>query len=84
MTITGNICKWGNGQAIRIPKAILDFLKWTEDDKFELITENGELKIKKIEEKKKRKNIKELFEGYNKTYTAEGINWGEPVGEEIW
>ena len=61
MTLTGNICKWGNGQAIRIPKAILDFLKWTEDDKFELITENGELKIKKIEEKKKRNYLKGIM-----------------------
>ena len=75
MTLTGNICKWGNGQAIRIPKAILDFLKWTEDDKFELITENGELKIKKIEEKKKRINRNRVL--WNTTYQRH--HW-----QELW
>lgn len=84
MTLNGTICRWGNGQAIRIPKALLDFLKWTENDKIEFIAEDGNLKIKKIEEKKKRKNIKELFEGYNEEYVVETIDWGEPQGEEIW
>lgn len=83
MTLVGNVCKWGNGQAIRIPKNLLDFLKWNENDKLELSTENNELKIKKIEVKK-RKNIKELFEGYEGAYKTETIEWGEPVGKEIW
>uniref|UniRef100_UPI003FF0F110 hypothetical protein n=1 Tax=Fusobacterium mortiferum TaxID=850 RepID=UPI003FF0F110 len=42
----------------------------------------NELKIKKIEVKK-RKNIKELFEGYEGTYKTETIEWREPVGKEI-
>ena len=30
MILTTSISKWGNGQGIRIPKNILEFLKWTE------------------------------------------------------
>lgn len=32
----------------------------------------------------KRKNIKELFEGYEGEYKRENIDWGSPEGEEIW
>lgn len=32
----------------------------------------------------KRKNIKELFADYHEEYTPVEIDWGKPVGEEVW
>ena len=84
MILTTSISKWGNGQGIRIPKNILEFLKWTESEKVEIITENDGIKIKKIAVPEKRKNIKELFENFDGTYKKENIDWGEPAGKEIW
>ncbi len=84
MILTTSISKWGNGQGIRIPKNILEFLKWTESEKVEIIAENDGIKIKKITVHEKRKNIKELFEYFNEIYKKENIDWGEPVGKEIW
>lgn len=84
MILTTSISKWGNGQGIRIPKNILEFLKWTESEKVEIIAENDGIKIKKITVPEKRKNIKELFEDFNEIYKKENIDWGEPVGKEIW
>ena len=43
---------------------------------YEKITE----KIKKG----KRKTIKELFANYNEDYEKQEIDWGEPVGKEVW
>ena len=43
------ISKWGNGQGIRIPKNVLELLKWKKDDELEMIIEKGNLKIQKIE-----------------------------------
>jgi antitoxin MazE len=43
--------------------------------------ENDKIIIEKAE---KRKNIKELFAGYHGEYTHIEIDWGEPVGEEVW
>lgn len=34
------------------------------------------------EEKASRKNIAELFEGYNEEYVADEIDWGDSVGKE--
>lgn len=46
------ISKWGNGQGIRIPKNVLELLKWKKDDELEMIIEKGNLKIQKVEKEK--------------------------------
>ena len=80
--MTVAIQKWGNSQGIRIPKKILDSMDWKENEKLIILIENNELIVKKAT--KKRKNIKELFKDYNEEYEPIEIDWGEPVGEEIW
>ena len=77
------ISKWGNGQGIRIPKSVLELLKWKKDDELEMIVEGGNLKVKKFE-KEKRKTIKELFANYDENYEKHEIDWGQPQGKEIW
>ena len=39
---------------------------------------------KVIEKETKRKNIKELFADYEGEHTPTEIDWGEPVGNEVW
>ena len=46
--------------------------------------EDENIRIKKIDSPKKRKNIKELFANYEKEYEVQEIDWGEPEGKEIW
>ena len=84
MTLLSTISKWGNGQGIRLPKTLLDLLKWENNDKLEIIVEDENIRIKKIIPSKKRKNIKELFSNYDKKYKTQEIDWGEPEGKEIW
>ena len=64
--MTTTIQKWGNSQGIRIPKTILDTVKWTENEKIILVVENEKIIMEKA--KKKRKNIKELFADYEGEY----------------
>ena len=78
------IQKWGNSQGIRLPKTLLELLKWENNDKLEIIVENENIRIKKINSSKKRKNIKELFTNYEREYEVQEIDWGEPEGKEIW
>ena len=80
--MTTTIQKWGNSQGIRIPKTILDTVKWTENEKIILVVENEKIIMEKA--KKKRKNIKELFADYEGEYEPIEIEWGEGKGEEIW
>ena len=76
------IQKWGNSQGVRIPKTILNNVKWSENEQITLTVDNGKIIMQKA--KKERKNIKELFKDYNEEYEPVDVDWGEPEGEEIW
>ena len=55
MTLLSTISKWGNGQGIRLPKTLLELLKWGNNDKLEIIVENENIRIKNRFSKKKKK-----------------------------
>ena len=84
MTLSTTISKWGNGQGIRLPKTLMELLEWENNDKLEIIVDEGNIKIRTAENKRKRKSIEELFANYEGEYKAQEIDWGEPKGEEIW
>lgn len=73
--------KWGNSQGIRLPKFLLNELGWSEDEELSVVKEDDKLIIKKLN---KRKNIVELFDGYDGDYRPEEIDWGEAKGKEPW
>ena len=79
MSVT--IQKWGNSQGIRIPKAIVEELRWRENESLAMRAQDGKLII---EPEAKRKNIKELFADFDGTYSPVESDWGDPVGDELW
>lgn len=79
--MTTTIQKWGNSQGIRIPKFILEAVHWNDNEKLVVKTEQDKLIIEKVE---KRKNIMELFADFDGEYVPVEMNWGDPVGEEVW
>ena len=79
--MTTKLQRWGNSQGIRIPKVILDEVKWNKDEDIVIVVHNEKLIIEKA---KKKKNIKEIFEGYEEDYIPEEIDWGKKEGKEIW
>lgn len=78
------IVKWGNSQGIRLPKYILDSVDLKDTDVVEVITENNNIVIKKIQSKKTKKTLQERFENFEGTYSIEPVDWGTPEGREIW
>ena len=78
------IQKWGNSQGVRIPKRLLDSLEWHQGEKIILSAKNKKLVIEQAPANR-RKNIKELFEGFNsENYIPSEIDWGKSVGDEVW
>jgi len=75
--------KWGNSQGFRLPKQLLRELNWKVDDQLILSRQEDKLVIEPAHPRK-RKTIKELFEGYTGTYHPQEVDWGEPVGNELW
>lgn len=81
MTVA-TIQKWGNSQGIRIPRYILDAAQFDFDETVEIDVIDGKIVIKKMAER--RKTIKELFEEFDGEYKEKEIDWGKPVGNEVW
>lgn len=80
--MTTTIQKWGNSQGVRIPKILLDTVKWSDNEQIMIVVDDGKLIIEKA--KNKRKNIKELFADFKGEYEPIEVDWGNPEGEEIW
>ena len=83
--MTTTIQKWGNSHGIRIPKLILETLQWHDNDEITVSTEDNRLIIEKAAPMQKQKpTIMELFAEYDGDYQPDEIDWGEPVGGEVW
>lgn len=91
--MTTTIVKWGNSRGVRLPKPFLESLNLKDNDTVDIYTDNNTIIIKKsvrYQHKTLRQRVEEFygkdFESAIKEnpYEYEEINWGDPVGEEIW
>lgn len=80
--MTTTIQKWGNSQGIRLPKYLLESIKWQENEQINIKAENGKIVIEKAQEAEI--TIEELFADFDGQYIPIKIDWGGAVGKEIW
>lgn len=78
------IVKWGNSQGIRLPKMLLDSANLTNCDTVDVTVEDGNIIIRKSQNRRVHKTIQERFKDFNGSYELEEIDWGKPVGKELW
>ncbi|HRZ30651.1 MAG TPA: AbrB/MazE/SpoVT family DNA-binding domain-containing protein [Candidatus Paceibacterota bacterium] len=76
------IKKWGNSLALRLPVEITSQLSLGEDSLVTLSLVNHALSIKPSPKKNGR--LEELVTRINSSNTQPLLDWGEPVGREIW
>jgi len=91
--MTTTIVKWGNSRGVRLPKPFLETLDLNENDTVEILAENDAIIIRKSV-KHPHKTLKQRVEEfYGKDFETvliehpqvpEEIDWGPPVGDEIW
>lgn len=77
------IQKWGNSQAIRLPKAILETARLGENEPVQIFAERDKIIIQKAADTK-HKTLKERLEGFEGEYVLEEWATGAPVGREVW
>ncbi len=75
------ICAWGNSRAVRIPKHVLDILKWRGDEVVDITAEHDMIVIRKA---KRDDTLADLFAGYSEQYRPDEVDWGKPEGREVW
>jgi antitoxin MazE len=90
--MTTAIVKWGNSRGIRLPKAFLQNINLAENDTVDVLLENDTIIIKKVSGKRHRTTKERLTEFYGKdkekisvkAKKQKEIDWGKPVGKEVW
>ena len=81
--MVGSIQKWGNSNAVRLPKGILEALHLKENDPVEIVAEETQIVLRP--KKRKHASLEELFAGWNGEM-PEPYDWGgmdAPAGREI-
>ena len=73
---------WGNSQAIRLTKELLDTAGMKQDDCVEVRARNGEIVITPST---RHLTLRERAAEYGGTLiVGDDFDWGEPVGKELW
>ena len=78
------IQKWGNSQGLRITKNLLADAQLGVGDEVDISVKDGIMIITPIKRKRGKHSLKELVERIPEDYQAGEVDWGEPVGKEVW
>ncbi|PVZ81888.1 antitoxin MazE [Serratia sp. S1B] len=81
--IHGNVKRWGNSPAVRIPATLMQALNLHIGDEIRMDLIDGKLVIEPVK-KEPVFSLAELVDGITPENTHELVDWGEPVDKEIW
>jgi antitoxin MazE len=80
--MVGNVAKWGNSLAVRIPQHLAREIGLSDGAEVEIVTIDGNLTIKP--RRQKQYTLDELVAGITPTNRHAEIDTGLSVGEEAW
>ena len=80
--MVGNVAKWGNSLAVRIPQHLAKEIELVAGGEVEIIAIDGNLVIKP--KRQKQYSLDELIAGITPTNRHAEIDTGMSVGEEVW
>jgi len=80
--ITTHIRKWGNSLAVRFPQTLLAQLNLQADGEVEISIEEDRLIISPV--KKPKYTLDELLTQITPESLQDEIDFGEPLGKEMW
>ena len=78
------IQKWGNSQGLRLAKAILQEAQLNVGDEVDISVEKGRIIIEPTTKVRGRYDLQELLSKMPQEYRVEELDWGEPIGKEVW
>lgn len=74
--------KWGNSASVRIPAAIMQAAHLQLDEPVDVREESGRVVIEPL--RRKEYDLAELVKGITPANLHEEIDFGGPVGKEVW
>lgn len=74
--------KWGNSAAVRIPAAVMETAKFALEQPVDVRAEDGRVVIEPV--KRTEYEIEKLIKGISKENRHSPVDFGKPVGREVW
>ncbi|EAM9428786.1 type II toxin-antitoxin system antitoxin MazE [Salmonella enterica] len=81
--IRSNVKRWGNSPAVRIPASVMQALNLNIDDEIKIELLEGKLIIEPVTNEIEF-SLDQLVNGITEENLHELIEWGAPVGGEVW
>ena len=75
------VVKWGNSSAVRLPAAVLKEVQVALGDRLELRTEGGKIVL---ELTRREYRLEDLVSANTKENRHGPVDFGVPVGREVW
>jgi len=76
--------KWGNSQGLRFTKTVLDEAQINVGDRVSISARKGRIIVQPVTKARAKHTLKQLVSRMPKGYQTEEMDWGPPVGKEVW
>ncbi len=80
--MNATIQKWGNSLAVRLPKAVVREAELDNGSEVDISVQDGQVILKRAN--KTQYKLDELLKGVTKKNLHPEVDWGRPVGKEVW
>jgi len=78
------IQKWGNSQGLRLSKTLLSDADIDVGDAVDVAVQKGALIVTPVRRVRGRLELRDLVRRIPKGYKPGALDWGSPVGREVW
>ena len=76
--------KWGNSQGVRLSKELLSDAEIDVGDAVDVAVRDGALVVTPVRRIRGGHDLEQLVSRIRKGYKPEDLDWGPPVGREVW
>jgi antitoxin MazE len=76
--------KWGNSQGLRIARQVLEDARIAVGDDVDVTVREGVIVIAPVRRVRGKQSLEKLVKRIPDTYKTGEIDWGKPVGREVW
>lgn len=78
------IQKWGNSQGLRLSRNLLSDVDINVGDAVDVAAHKGTLIVTPLRRVRGGHDLRDLVRRIPKQYKREEVDWGPPVGREVW
>jgi antitoxin MazE len=84
VVVVTKVQKWGNSQGVRLSKELLAGAEIKVGDAVDVAVREGVLVVTPVRRVRGGHDLAELTGGVDKGYQPAELDWGGPVGKEVW